>query len=101
MLAIIRRELVGLLRTRRAMFLLVVVAASFALLVMLRWPSEGVVDTSGARSLQVFNIFGYGLLATVILLTPVFPATSIVACASDILRPGAFTPCPSLASGTG
>lgn len=78
MAPIIRRELVGLLRTRRAMFLLVIVAAAFALLVMLRWPSEGVADSSGARSLEVFTIFGYGMLAMVVLLAPVFPSTSIV-----------------------
>jgi ABC-type transport system involved in multi-copper enzyme maturation permease subunit len=78
MLPIIRRELIGLLRTKRALASIVVVAVGFALLVLLRWPSEGVVDTKGARAMQVFNIFGYGLLAMVVLLTPVFPSTSIV-----------------------
>ena len=36
------------------------------------------MDLSGSQSRQVFRLFGYGLLATLILLVPVFPATSIV-----------------------
>src|SRR5207302_5075275 len=35
-------------------------------------------DLSGARSLQVLRIFGYGLLAGVLLLVPAYPATSLV-----------------------
>src|SRR6185369_5610409 len=38
----------------------------------------GVSDLSGARSLQVLQVFGYGLLAGVLFLVPAFPATSIV-----------------------
>ena len=36
------------------------------------------VGVSGSQSMQVFRIFGYGLLAGVVFLVPAFPATSIV-----------------------
>ncbi|MCH2202745.1 MAG: ABC transporter permease [Fuerstiella sp.] len=75
---ILQRELVGILRTRRAFALQVSIAVLFALLVLLRWPTDALVDLSGTQSRQVFRLFGYGLLATLILLVPVFPATSIV-----------------------
>lgn len=75
---VLQRELVGILRTRKALTLQVCVGALFAVLVLLRWPTDAIVDLSGAQSRQVFRLFGYGLLATLILLVPVFPAASIV-----------------------
>ncbi len=75
---IIQRELIGLLRTRRAFALQVGVAVVFALLVVLRWPSDAQVELSGAQSRQVFQLFGYGLLTVLVLLVPAFPATTIV-----------------------
>ena len=44
----------------------------------MRWPADATVDLSGSQSLEVFRIFGYGLLAGVVFLVPAFPATSIV-----------------------
>ena len=78
MIAIIQREFFGILRMPRALAAIVVMAAAFALLVVARWPSDGVVDLSGAQSRQVFRVFSYGLLGGVLLLAPAFPATSIV-----------------------
>ncbi len=75
---IIRRELVGFLRTPRALAILVGVAGAFALLVLVRWPSEPIVAMNGSESENIFRLFGYGLLATVLLLVPILPATSIV-----------------------
>jgi len=75
---IIQRELIGFLRTPKALAILVGVATAFALLVLLRWPSEPIVAMSGAESVNIFRLFGYGLMATVLLLSPVLPATSIV-----------------------
>ena len=49
-----------------------------ALLVLVRWPTGGVSDLSGARSLQVLRVFGYGLLVAVLFLVPAFPATALV-----------------------
>jgi ABC-type transport system involved in multi-copper enzyme maturation permease subunit len=37
-----------------------------------------VSDLSGARSLQVLRVFGYGLLAGVLFLVPAYPATALV-----------------------
>lgn len=78
MLAILRRELIAILRTRKAFALQLGVAVCFVALIALRWPTDGRADLSGTRSGQVFRLFSYSLLAAVALLAPIFPATSIV-----------------------
>lgn len=75
---IIQREMMGALRTRQALVLLCVMALLFSALVVFRWPAGGRADISGSLSQQVFRVFGYGLLATLVLMTPAFPAASIV-----------------------
>jgi ABC-type transport system involved in multi-copper enzyme maturation permease subunit len=75
---IVRREFIGTLRKRRAVVAIVGTAVAFVALVVLRWPTDARVDLSGAQSRQVFRIFGYGLMASLLLLTPAFPATSMV-----------------------
>ena len=75
---IIHRELLEVLRTRKAIMLQVGLALACGLLVLMRWPTTGTADLSGARSLQVLRVFGYGLLAGVLLLVPAFPATTLV-----------------------
>lgn len=76
--AIVERELIGTLRTVRALALLVAVAVAFSALVISRWPSDGTVELSGAEAQEVFRLFAYGLLAILVLMIPAFPATSIV-----------------------
>src|SRR2546425_4772455 len=75
---ILRRELLEALRTRKTLALQLAVGLACALLVLVRWPTEDVADLTGARSLQVLRIVGYGLLGGVLLLVPAFPATSLV-----------------------
>lgn len=75
---IIRRELLELLRTRKALAAQICLALACGLLVLVRWPSSGVSDLSGARSLQVLRVFGYGLLAGILFVVPAFPATALV-----------------------
>jgi len=75
---ILRRELVSILRTRKAFALQAGMAVLFTALIVLRWPSDARVDLTGAAAQQVFRLFAYGMLAAVILLVPIFPATSIV-----------------------
>jgi ABC-type transport system involved in multi-copper enzyme maturation permease subunit len=75
---IIRRELLELLRTRKAVVAQVGLALACTALVLLRWPASGLSDLSGARSLQVLRVFGYGLLAGILFVVPAFPATAIV-----------------------
>jgi ABC-type transport system involved in multi-copper enzyme maturation permease subunit len=75
---IIRRELLELLRTRKAVALQVTLALACIVLILVRWPSGEISDLSGARSLQVLRVFGYGLLAGILLLVPAYPATSLV-----------------------
>jgi ABC-type transport system involved in multi-copper enzyme maturation permease subunit len=75
---ILGRELIDVLRSGKAVALQLGLAMGCALLVLVRWPTGEVADLSGARSLQVLRVFGYGLLAGVLLLVPAFPATSLV-----------------------
>ncbi len=75
---IISRELLELLRTRKAVALQMVLALACGLLVLVRWPTGDVADLNGARSLEVMRIFGYGLLAGILVLVPAFPATTLV-----------------------
>ncbi|TWU14573.1 ABC-2 family transporter protein [Symmachiella macrocystis] len=76
--AVLRRELVTPLRRRRMIVFQIAIATLFALLIAARWPTDGQVALLGARSQQIFRLFGYGLMATLLLLLPVFPAASIV-----------------------
>ncbi len=75
---ILQRELVGLLRTRKALFLQAGAALVYALLAVLRWPSDAQVGISGAQAQQVFRMFGYGVAAVLLLVVPAFSATSLV-----------------------
>ena len=75
---LIQREFLGILRTKQAFAAVLTLTAVFSLLVLLRWPSDARVDLSGSQSQQVFRVFGYGLLAGVMLLVPAFPAVSVV-----------------------
>jgi ABC-type transport system involved in multi-copper enzyme maturation permease subunit len=78
MTPIIRRELLEWLRSRKALALQVGLAAACALLILVRWPTGGIGELSGARSLEVLRVFGYGALAGILLLAPALPATSLV-----------------------
>ena len=75
---IIERELLSVLRSRMALAMQVAPAIAFTLLVLLRWPSDALVDLSGAQAQFVFRLFGYGLLISLIFLVPAYPATSLV-----------------------
>lgn len=75
---VIQREFFGILRSPRSMAVLLVLTIAFSLAVLVRWPSDGSVDVSGIRSLEVFRVFGYGMMAGVVFLVPAFPATSVV-----------------------
>ena len=75
---ILERELLCLFRSKRAFAVQVCVAVVCTLLIGLRWPDGAQVDLAGLRSREVFILFGYALLASVVLLVPSFPAASIV-----------------------
>lgn len=76
--AIVLRELKSLLRRRRMMALQSGLVIIFGILVALRWPTDARVAMTGTRSQNVFMLFGYGLMATMLFLLPVFPSVSIV-----------------------
>ncbi|MCY2965049.1 MAG: ABC transporter permease [Planctomycetota bacterium] len=73
---VLGRELLSLFRSRRMALIQVLIPALLGLLVLLRWPTED--SLSGNRPREVFRLFGMGLLSAMLLLMPVFPATSIV-----------------------
>lgn len=75
---IIQRELLGMLRTRKAVMIQLLVVAVLAALVIFRWPSDAIADHNGMQAQQILQLFGYGLMVSLVLLAPVFPATSIV-----------------------
>lgn len=75
---IIRRELLEVLRTPKALALQFALALACSLLVLVRWPTQDVADLTGDRAGQVLRVFGYGLLIGILLLVPAFPATSLV-----------------------
>jgi len=75
---IIRRELLELVRTRRAVAVQAGLALAAAGLVITRWPAAGVGDLTGAAAVQVLRVFGYGMLAGLLLVVPAFPATALV-----------------------
>lgn len=77
-LIIIERELMALLRSSRTLAILMTVALSFAVVVLLKWPSSAVVDLSGIQARQVFQWLTYAMLTAAMLIIPVFPATSLV-----------------------
>ena len=76
--ALLRRELISFLRRRRMIAFQFGLAALFGLLVVIRWPTDGNAAQDGSQSQQIFRLFAYGLMAMMLLLLPVFPATSIV-----------------------
>lgn len=76
--ALLRRELITPLRRRRMIIVQLGLAVLFGLLIIVRWPTDGQTALAGARSQQIFRLFSYGLMITLLMLLPVFPATSIV-----------------------
>ncbi|MCL2640840.1 MAG: ABC transporter permease [Phycisphaerales bacterium] len=75
---IVQREFIGLLRTRRAFASMVALAAILTVLVVLRWPETGRANISGEQAQAVLRLFGYGMLASLVLLAPIFAASAVV-----------------------
>lgn len=79
---IIHRELIATLRSPRALVFQLLLVILLSCLVLLRWPSSGLVQSGGQGAGQqaqaVLSVFGYGLLGAMILMAPAFPSVSIV-----------------------
>ncbi|MCA9033557.1 MAG: ABC transporter permease [Planctomycetaceae bacterium] len=75
---IIERELLALLRSSKALAILLTVAIGFALVIILKWPTNSVADRDGLLGKQVFQWLTFAMLIASILIIPVFPATSLV-----------------------
>ena len=97
-LVIVERELLALLRSPRALAILVAVATAFSVIVILKWPSSGIVQVderqltvqtdpsaesatdqlTGVQAKAVFQWLAYAMLTAAVLIVPVFPSTSLV-----------------------
>ena len=75
---ILQREVLGFLRSWWAPAIQLVPAVTFSVLVLIRWPTDGQVSVAGTQAHQVLELFGYGALAVVLLLVPIFPDTKLV-----------------------
>lgn len=75
---IIQRELIGQLRSVKALVVQIILVALLATLVLLRWPVDAHVDTTGRQAQQVLQLFGYGTMVALLLMIPAFPAVTIV-----------------------
>ena len=74
---ILKRELVGSLRSRKAFVIQLVFLLVLLGTCLLLWPSQGVYSISAHRSRSMLNIFLLGQLAMVVLFSPAFSATSV------------------------
>lgn len=77
-LVIIERELLAMLRSRRTLAILTLVATVFAVVLILKWPTSAVVDLYGSQARQLFHWLTYAMMTAAMLIIPVFPATSLV-----------------------
>ncbi|MBL4883726.1 MAG: ABC transporter permease [Planctomycetaceae bacterium] len=75
---VLEREFTGFLRQRGTIIALCGLTLLLSLLIAMRWPTDERMALSGTRSLEIFQIFTGGLLTSMLLLFPVYPATSIV-----------------------
>jgi ABC-type transport system involved in multi-copper enzyme maturation permease subunit len=74
---LLQRELIGLLRTRKAFWLLLSVVALSSLLPLLAWPKREASMFLGFQSLFVFQIFFPAQLTLALLVIPAFTAGAI------------------------
>lgn len=77
-LAIVRRELPGLLRMRRTVWVFVLVAFAFSAVVLLKWPTSATADLSGMQARAVFRGLAYSMFAVIAFVVPAFPATALI-----------------------
>ena len=75
---IVHREVLGFLRSWWAPAVQIIPAVVLSALVLVRWPSDAQISLEGSQARDVFQLFGYGSLALVMLLVPIFPATTLV-----------------------
>lgn len=77
-LVIAEREIPAIMRNRQTIWVLLAVAATFALTILFKWPSSGISDLSGAQPRAAFRSLAIAMLTAVVLIVPAFPATGLV-----------------------
>ena len=77
-LVIAEREIPGIMRNKPTLWILLTVAAVFALTILLKWPESGVSDLTGSQARGAFRSLAMAMLTAVVLVVPAFPATSLV-----------------------
>ncbi len=76
---ILRRELLGRLRSWKTVLAILAVALVSCGLVYLRWPTDAKVDVVSQGAVLIFRPLAVALALAVMMLVPAFPATSLVA----------------------
>lgn len=75
---ILRRELLGRLRSWKTLAAILTVSLSSSGLVLLRWPTDETVDIVSQGAMGVFRPLAFALTLATMMLVPAFPATSFV-----------------------
>jgi hypothetical protein len=69
---ILQRELIGRLRSPKALIAIALVAIVSCTLVLMRWPREATIDLVSQGSIQVFRPVAYAIAIAIMMLTPAF-----------------------------
>ncbi len=75
---ILNRELANRLRSAKAVWAIIGVAAVSSLLVFMRWPTDASIDLVSQGALRVFRPVAFAIAFAIMMLIPAFPATAIV-----------------------
>ncbi|MCU0708762.1 MAG: ABC transporter permease, partial [Pirellula sp.] len=76
---VLKRELLGRLRSGKTLLAAIAIALISSLLVVLRWPSDATMDLTSQGAMLVFRPVAFAIAVGVMMLVPAFPATAIVA----------------------
>jgi ABC-type transport system involved in multi-copper enzyme maturation permease subunit len=74
---ILSRELKSNLRSKRSQWLLAIYLLTLSALIIIFWPSEGMLSITAAHSRQLFTYFFSGQLLLILFFSPAFTATAI------------------------
>lgn len=73
---LLKRELVAMLRTRRAYWLLLTVVGVSGMLTVISWPEPGLAQ-DGQRTVMTFGTFAFSMLAGILIFVPAFSSGAI------------------------
>ena len=74
---IIHREVLGALRTRKAIIMQTLFFLAAALLIWRYWPAQGLQDIGGTQAQKILQVLSLGMLGVVAMFAPAFTAASL------------------------